>query len=201
MNQDLLAKSVIPTAGLGNVNPEMYALARDVSITAKITRDVTSGNNCVPCTAGTPNCPTAATAACPAGQYGYAAGVGYDEVTGLGTIDALNMMTAWADLLPTKTTLVINPTTANTGATVTLTATVTSTSTTTPAMAGSVSFYDQNGDPMGVAAPVSGNPGTAATTTTTLPPGSDEVFAWYSGDDHYVGSWIKATAMHHRRRR
>jgi MYXO-CTERM domain-containing protein len=193
LNQGLVSKHVLSTPGLGNINPELYALVGDTGLTEPITRDVTSGNNCVPCVAGSTGCPTTA-GVCPVGEYGYAAGVGYDEVSGLGTIDALNLVNAWEALLPTKTTLVIAPTTTETGATVTLTATVTSTAT-TPAMTGTVSFYDQYGDRVGVAATVTGNPGTASTTSTTLPPGVDVIFAWYSGDDHYVGSFTEGTTI------
>ena len=71
--------------GLGNINPRLYQLAQ----TARgVFHDVTAGNNIVPCKAGTPDCTT--------GRYGYNAGPGYDPVTGLGSIDAANLLENWS---------------------------------------------------------------------------------------------------------
>ena len=69
----------------GNVNPTLYSLARR---TPSAFHDITVGNNIVPCRLGTPNCTT--------GSMGYSAGVGYDQATGLGTVDAYNLVTAWS---------------------------------------------------------------------------------------------------------
>lgn len=77
----------------GNVNPTLYALA-----TANVGafHDITTGTNIVPCQVGTPNCPTTGAA-----QYGFSAGTGYDQVTGLGTIDAANLVNNWSNGNPT----------------------------------------------------------------------------------------------------
>ena len=80
LNQSL-ARAGKGTAG--NINPELYSLAR----TPGIFHAVTAGDNIVPCAAGTPNCTS--------GSYGYSAGRGYDSVTGLGSIDAHAMVTCW----------------------------------------------------------------------------------------------------------
>ena len=72
----------------GNINPTLYAVAAS---TPTAFHDITSGNNIVPCGAGTTNCPTTGTA-----QYGFSAGTGYDQVTGLGTIDANVLAGAWS---------------------------------------------------------------------------------------------------------
>lgn len=71
--------------GLGNVNPMLYRLAAS-SPTAF--HDITSGNNNVPCTAGSANCPSG-------GTIGFSAGGGYDQVTGLGSLDVANLISAW----------------------------------------------------------------------------------------------------------
>ena len=47
--------------------------------------NITAGNNIVPCTQGTPNCST--------GRLGYNATPGYDLATGLGSVDAYNLVT------------------------------------------------------------------------------------------------------------
>ena len=52
-----------------------------------------SGNNIVPCQVGTTDCTS--------GTYGYNAGTGYDLVTGLGTIDAANLVNNWSAGNPT----------------------------------------------------------------------------------------------------
>jgi uncharacterized repeat protein (TIGR01451 family) len=87
------------TPGLGNINPTLYQLAQNA---ANIFHDVTVGNNVVPCTVGTTDCTT--------GSFGYAAGPGYDLVTGLGSVDAGSLVTSWhmsqcAYALPGATTV------------------------------------------------------------------------------------------------
>jgi subtilase family serine protease len=72
--------------GLGNVNPMLYSLAAS---TPAAFHDITTGNNQVPCTAGTKNCPSGTT------SIGFTAGTGYDLVTGLGSVDASQLETAW----------------------------------------------------------------------------------------------------------
>jgi subtilase family serine protease len=70
--------------GQGNVNPTLYALATS---SPSAFHDVTTGNNIVPCTAGSKNCIN--------GSLGYSAGPGYDQVTGLGSVDAFNLASDW----------------------------------------------------------------------------------------------------------
>jgi len=75
------------TPGLGNINPTLYQLAQNV---ANIFHDITTGNNIVPCTVGTPNCPSSGPP-----SFGYTAGPGYDLVTGLGSVDAGSLIASW----------------------------------------------------------------------------------------------------------
>ena len=97
----------------GNVNPTLYALAAS---TASAFHDITSGNNIVPCGAGTKNCPTTGAA-----QYGFTAGPGYDQVTGLGSVDAAVLVNNWSSGNPTAAdfdlfgSLVTIPTPGGTG--------------------------------------------------------------------------------------
>jgi hypothetical protein len=69
--------------GQGNINPELYSLAKSSSA---VFHDITSGTNA--CAAGATNCGSA-------GESSYVATAGYDEATGLGSIDATALMTAW----------------------------------------------------------------------------------------------------------
>jgi subtilase family serine protease len=78
--------------GQGNVNPMLYQLAG----TSGVFHDVTSGTNKVPCTAGTKNCPSGTT------SIGFSAGAGYDQVTGLGSLDVANLITAWLAATPSS---------------------------------------------------------------------------------------------------
>src|ERR1700733_6474389 len=101
------------TTGQGNINPVLYGLASNATSYASVFHDITSGSNaCVP---GTPSC------AAP-GESGYAATPGYDEATGLGSIDFGNLAKAWPQSATTKlmpTNIVINAETiANPGTSV-----------------------------------------------------------------------------------
>jgi len=68
----------------GNINPTLYSLAARSSSPF---HDITVGDNKVPCQTGTPNCTT--------GTMGYSALPGYDLATGLGSVDAYKLLTAW----------------------------------------------------------------------------------------------------------
>jgi len=73
--------------GLAPVNPTLYGFA---SSNPAVFHDVKTGDNKVPCNSGTPDCPTGTT------SIGFSAGVGYDQVTGLGSVDAFALAQAWA---------------------------------------------------------------------------------------------------------
>ncbi len=113
-----LLNQYLKLPGLGNVNPTLYQLA--VGNPDNAFHDITSGNNLVPCTSGTPNCPAGTT------QYGFSAGVGYDQVTGLGAVDANALALAWKasidpDFSLAASPLTPSPVSAGTSATSTLT--------------------------------------------------------------------------------
>ena len=67
-------------APLGNANPGLYALAtKQANAGAAVFHDTTSGNNSVP------------------GTTGFAAGAGFDLATGLGSVDAFQLVNHWSD--------------------------------------------------------------------------------------------------------
>jgi len=70
--------------GQGNINYVLYPLA---ATSPSAFHDITVGYNKVSCISGTPGCST--------GVIGYTAGIGYDLATGLGSIDAFNLVTSW----------------------------------------------------------------------------------------------------------
>jgi subtilase family serine protease len=167
LNQYVVKNGFQLTPGLGNVNPNLYHIA---TFNATAFNDVTLGNNIVPCTQGTTGCPAAAPF-----QYGFSAGKGYDLVTGLGSVNANQLATAWGDLF-TPTTVSISPTTPQTvlGQSESFTATV------TPSTASGIVSFFVNGSATALGtASISG--GTGALNTTQLPGGSDSITAAFTG--------------------
>jgi uncharacterized protein (TIGR03437 family) len=163
--------------GAGNVNPRLYALAQSGT---GVFHDVTTGDNIVTVTCG------ARSRNCVAGSFGYAAGQGYDQASGLGSVDAFNLVTSWragasarasasVALQATETSV------ASTGS-VTITATVTGTSGATPT--GTVTFTS-GGTQIGVA-PLSGTGPSASASITVaaaqLQAGDNNIVAQYAGD-------------------
>jgi subtilase family serine protease len=156
LNQFLVQNNVQSKPGLGNINPKLYSLAGGTSGSI---HDVTVGNNIVPCQAGTPDCTT--------GSFGYTAGVGYDMVTGLGSVDAYKLITTWAGLpvIATTMTLTASPATILASGSSVLTATVkTASGTLTPT--GPISFT-LGGSLLG-APTLSGSGGTATASITVF---------------------------------
>ncbi|HUI44065.1 MAG TPA: S53 family peptidase, partial [Terriglobia bacterium] len=77
-------------AAQGNVNYVLYPLAAKSS---DAFHDITINNNKVACQLGTTDCPNGV-------EIGYSAGPGYDQTTGLGSVDALNLANEWASVTP-----------------------------------------------------------------------------------------------------
>lgn len=127
---------------IGSANPVLYALANNSAYyvpgatiatnSGVVFNDITSGDNKMPCTAASPNCPRAG------GSTGYSAANGYDQATGWGSVNLTNLANAWTKVAPlgngsngtnaSTTSLVVSPGTVAAGATVTFTATVSGTS-------------------------------------------------------------------------
>jgi len=179
LNQYLLSGSQAKV-GLGNVNPALYRLSQT---TTGIFHDITVGNNVVPCQSGTPNCTN--------GQMGYSAGVGYDQATGLGSLDAYNFVTRWnaSASVATATNITANHGSITQNSSALLTATVTAASgTTTPT--GSVSFT--LGQTLLGTTVLSGSGGIAtaslSVTGSQLAAGANTVKASYTGSAAFTGS-------------
>ena len=178
-----LLNQYLDASGLGNVNPQLYSLAAS---TPAAFHDVTTGNNIVPCTSGTPNCPTSGTP-----QFGFSAGTGYDQVTGLGSINADALFAAWPSSR-TSSSITITPSATNvyTGTSVSFSVAV------TPAAGvGTVSFSTLNNGTTTLLGTATLNvpypsttTGTATFATSALPVGSNSVTATYEGDASHSGS-------------
>jgi MYXO-CTERM domain-containing protein len=128
-------------------------------------------------------------------------------VTGLGSVDAHNLVAAWTGLTPTRT--VLQPPSGTTeGAPVQLVATVASNATAN-AMTGSVLFYLETTDDAGtpdlslaataaLTPTTAGSEGGTATANVIAPPGlfgKARVVAFYAGDSHYLASWSPAASV------
>jgi subtilase family serine protease len=82
-----LVNHYLGAAGLGNMNPRLYSLAGSNS---NVFHDITSGDNQVD------TCVSTRTRQCTASTpIGFTTGLGYDQVTGLGSMDAYSLATGW----------------------------------------------------------------------------------------------------------
>jgi trimeric autotransporter adhesin len=166
---------------LGQANWVLYKLAQT---TPSIFHSITSGNNSVYCKTGTPNCGS--------NNFltGYNATANYNMATGLGSLDATQLVNHWNDdtRSATTTTLNLNKTTFAHGSAVTVTAGVNPGSAT-----GAVAITDDYASqPLATgstsAAMLALSGGSASGTYSQFPGGTYNVFANYSGDGSHSGS-------------
>ncbi|HEY2470321.1 MAG TPA: protease pro-enzyme activation domain-containing protein [Terracidiphilus sp.] len=184
----------------GNPNAGLYALAAKQTYSSCSAETVTAGSpscyfndpdtgtNAMPCAAGSPNCNVATTGDTIGVLNGFAAGAGFDNATGLGSLNVANVVNGWsATVTGTGTATVAvsaNPVafTSQQGTTVT------------------VGVTGSSGTPTGTVILTSGSftsaPHTLAsdgTTTFSLSPGvlavgTDTIAANYSGDSVYAAA-------------
>jgi hypothetical protein len=170
--------------GLGNVNPILYTLAANATTYASAFHDITAGDNKVPCTTGSTNCPTGSNP-----TIGYTAGTGYDQATGLGSVDANKLATAFASVVAVTTLTAAPGTSLVINEPVTFTATVTPPSGSTTAPTGSVTFmidWAAQTPPVAISTTA---PYTAALKSPGFPASATHsVAAMYTGDSTYMGS-------------
>ncbi len=170
----------------GNLNPNLYRLAATPA--AAVFHDVTVASSgvsgCVVtipsmCNNSTPNS-TSQTG----GLSGYLVGTGYDEVTGLGSIDVAHLIQHWAGGTATTTSVSSSQITSTAGAPITFTATVASTTSGTPT--GAVGFFDNGNTNIGSG--VLNASQVATLTTSSLAVGSHSITAQYGGDPNFAPS-------------
>ena len=93
-------------AAQGNINAKLYSLAAKETLSgcnstngsgaACVFNDVTAGTNAMPCYSGSIDCKAATAGDNYAILPGYNAGTGFDLASGLGSINANNLVTQWA---------------------------------------------------------------------------------------------------------
>jgi uncharacterized protein (TIGR03437 family) len=97
LNHYLVSNGVIKQPGLSNINPTLYRLAQT---NPAVFHDIVTGDNGVPCAAGTPDCVN--------GTVARVAGPQYDEASGLGSVDASALIHQWSNFLPRNSAVVIS---------------------------------------------------------------------------------------------
>jgi Pro-kumamolisin, activation domain/Bacterial Ig-like domain (group 3) len=150
--------------------------------------DVTTGTITVPCTPGSLNCTTSVGTDKYGVLSGYTTTAGYDLATGLGSVNANNLVNNWASgvsaFTPSTVTLALNPTTGITaGQTVNVTVTVTPSTAT-----GDVALVSNAMTGNGVDGFTLGTGGTVTGTTDQLTGGTYQVTARYGGDGTFAPS-------------
>jgi uncharacterized protein (TIGR03437 family) len=177
LNQYVVGKGLQAKPGLGNINPQLYRLAQSAPA---VFHDIVSFDNIIRCQQGSPDCLT--------GSFGYPAAPGYDQATGLGSVDANALVTQWNTQSQGVTvTVTATPARGTLNDTVQVTATVAAVSGTT-IPTGSVQF-SFNGVPLG-SGTLAGVGGQSTTSVTfplyqLLAIGTLTIFAEYSGDSTF----------------
>ena len=189
--------------GLGNIGPTLYGFLTGPTYTS-VFHDILAGNNSVPCTQGTPNCPNG-------GSIGFNAGTGYDQATGIGSFDVSKLVNGWSSVIPTPSVVASggcnqapNSATGNCGVSttaLTTTSAICAVSSGTLALSvtvngsiaataptGSVQFYVDNTAVVGGTVTLSGGTATYTLNTSALSSGGHSISAVYSGDTNYAGS-------------
>ena len=174
--------------GSGEVNANLYALASNSTTYSTVFHDVTQGNN---------NC-TAGTQYCSSNNNGFSAGVGYDQVTGLGSFDVALMAGVFpansgssATLVPTNVAVVPANPAPNAGDSDAFTITVTSLASGGATPTGSVTLQIDGGTQFGgttLANQTLDANGVVTYTANFSASGTHQVIAQYTGDAVYAAS-------------
>ena len=180
------AKGYTAASGQGVVNPTLYTLASNSTTYASAFHDITTGGN--QCAAGTKYCGTGSQ------TTDYPAGTGYDEASGLGSLDLYNLLTAWPGTLITTTPTLAASTTTLSAATLTpasgasdvITITVASDASGVTATPGGSLTVSVDGTTETSSLAVANGSATYTFSSTTA--GSHVITATYSGDTNYAAS-------------
>jgi subtilase family serine protease len=161
--------------------------------------DVTSSNNDVPCQMGSTNCYVN-----PGASYGmlslngsnslsvgYPSTPGYDEVSGIGTVNAYNLLSNWNSAFTSSTNLTASPASISSSQSTTLTATVVGGTPTgftgsAPALVGIVGFASSNSS-LG-SCTLTGGTCSINVNASSLQSGSNSITASYNGSRNYPPS-------------
>ena len=166
-----------------NCNVNGNAILLTAPAASCIFNDITADTNAVPCAKGSPNCGTEGG---PIGVLtGYTSGVGYDLTTGLGSVNAANLVNNWKSVTftPTVTLLKVSPEFLVHGQAANVDVAVIANGGTP---SGQIALKTNHQDPAGDL--TLGANGTIKTTTHLLPGGPSFVTADYFGDGTFAHS-------------
>jgi hypothetical protein len=178
---------------LGQADDVLYNLAK--SKYEAVFHDVTTGDNSVFCALGSPNCTVVSASLYEYYMSGYNATAGYDEASGLGSVDTSQLLNNWAGagLIATNSSLQLNGATAalniTHGQSVTVSANVASSGGTPSgniALVDSLSPANQPNSEGIAGFTLTG--GSASGATNSLPGGAYEVSAHYGGSSTFAES-------------
>jgi subtilase family serine protease len=202
-------------AALGNINYVLYKLGAaeyaNSSSTACSSSTVAAGNSCVfyditqgtiagPCFLFSPDCNSYGTTQQIGITSGYDANPGYDLATGLGSVNAYNLVEQWnsvsSTFFPTVTTLTAGSTTIVYGQNISLAATVAPVAPATGVPSGDVGFFSNDTAPGSASlAYATLSKGAGTVSTPLLSAGSYQLFANYAGDATFAPSESTGTTV------
>jgi subtilase family serine protease len=170
------------STGQGLINSTLYTLAANSTTYASAFHDITSGGN--ECSAGSSYCSSA-------GESKYYATTGYDEASGLGSVDLYNLLTAWppgsaSSLDETTTSLSAASSNPSSGASdvITITVAAQSSSVTTTPTGTLTIVVDGTTETSSLAL----SSGSATYTFSSTTSGEHVITATYSGDSTFAAS-------------
>jgi hypothetical protein len=173
-----LINQALNSTGQGNINPTLYSIASNPTTYASAFHDIAlGGNQCL-----------ASITVCGAGAAttSFAAVTGYDEASGLGSIDLNNLLTAWpkpsaASLPETTTTIAAATTTPTAGSSDILTITVAPVSGTTVPTGNLTIMVDGGTSNGGSSSTISLANGSVVYSFSSSTSGAHIITATYSG--------------------
>ena len=185
----------------GNANFVLYKLAAMQTATGCnsttgpaatcVFNDVTKGTIATPCAKGSPNCTVSVAAHATGVINGYGTTAAYDLATGLGTVNAKNLINQWNTVTfkgSTTTLTSLTPATVTHGQPVTVALSVAATAPATGTPTGSVSLIGgSGGSKLGIDSHLLAS-GAASWSTNLLPGGTYAVTAHYPGDGAFAAS-------------
>jgi subtilase family serine protease len=169
----------------GQANFTLYPLAKQKPAAF---HDVTEGSNQEECSAGSPGCVENAQLGGIDETTVYVTTTGYDQATGLGSIDADQLVTNWDSITfkSSTTNLTLSPTTITHGTPVLVTSTVTGTG---GVPTGDVALLTNSPEPFSQSVTIGTlNGGTTSSDVNFFPGGTYQVTAQYGGDGRFGAS-------------
>ncbi len=188
INQKTGAPQGLPNAELYRLAAKQtYSGCRSESLTTSTScyfNDIDTGTNAMPCDAGSPDCTVSTSGDTYGVLNGYSAGTGFDNASGLGSLNVYNVVSAWTSPLGSGTaTLMLTPSasTIQLGQSLTVQVAVSASGT---APTGTVSLTGP-----GITAqaePLTSGSYVFSVASGSLPVGANTLTVSYSGDANYA---------------